>query len=287
MLEGNPMKRTAWIAVVLATFSLSALAQRGGGAGAGMGRGSGTGRGGGGATGQTTSAGRTGSAAPRAGTRQFSAAPGVVSGTARVTPGFGQVFTPNTFGSVSGFGNVLFPGTGHAPGAFTPFSQTFGGNPAGGFRRFGRGATTVILPYAVPIYGAPYAAPYAPEDPQAYAGYAPAQAPPPQVIYIVPAAPNGNAEPPAQPQSSGPMIYNVPPRENGSTESVAPAGKRVYLIAVKNSSIYSATDYWVENDTLHYITPTGAHNQISMDQLDLDFTVRLNRERGIDFLLPK
>src|SRR5712692_11142539 len=117
--------------------------------------------------------GGTAPAAPSSQTAAPPAAPQTRAGTAWqgrhfASPPVGiTTFTPNTFGSASGFGNVVFPGTGHAPGTFTPFGivdPTFGtrfANTAGGFgqpfgsSRFNRGATTIILPYAiaVPAYG--------------------------------------------------------------------------------------------------------------------------------------
>src|SRR5256885_7479979 len=65
---------------------------------------------------------------------------------------------PNTFGSITGFGNVVFPGTGHAPIVNHPLpSTTFGGarlgtavGPSGG-RRFHGGGSVVYVPYGVGI----------------------------------------------------------------------------------------------------------------------------------------
>ncbi|MBI3666607.1 MAG: hypothetical protein HY236_10360 [Acidobacteria bacterium] len=209
-----------------------------------------------------------------------------------------NTYTPNTYGSVSGFGNVVYPGTGHAPGTFSPFSivdPTFGtrltntvsgfGYPYGygsgygygrGYRPY-RGSNTIIIPYAYPVY-VPY------QEPLPYDQPPPA---PPQVIYIVPAGPDRsmtNTAPP--PQRDSVVTYVVPPRSE-EPPAPAPAPQPLYLIALKNHSIYSATEYWLEDDTLHYITLYGAHNQATLDQVDLEFTTRLNRERGIEFTLRK
>jgi hypothetical protein len=223
-------------------------------------------------------------------------------------------YVPNTYGSSSGFGNVVFPGTGHAPGTYSPFSIVQPGFAAGlqgtvngfgrgfgnGFRRFGQRSNTIVIPYGVPIYGGyagsgyygePYPAPYQ-EQPEAGAPYGQGYGEPlpPQVIYVVPSEPDRSTST-AAPQ--GPVIYTVPPHNNNGNDGyvevtpATPAAKPVYLIALKNASIYSATDYWVEDGTLHYLTTSNAHNQISLDQVDLDFTTRLNRERGVDFRLQK
>ena len=204
-------------------------------------------------------------------------------------------YAPRTYGSPHGYGNVVFPGTGHAPGTFSPFSitdPTFGarltntvsgfggygyGYPyyySGGYQHYSYPSTPVVVPYVVPVY-----IPYPEPQPQVV--------PPPQIIYVVPGEPNRSVTTTApQSQRDGVVTYVVPPRI-GSTETVGTSAKKLYLIAFKNHSIYSATEYWVEDDTLHYLTSYGAHNQASLDQIDLEFTVRLNRERGIEFRLEK
>jgi len=60
-----------------------------------------------------------------------------------------------------------------------------------------------------------------------------------------------------------------------------------YLIAFKDHSIYSAFAYWVEADTLHYVTPQRVHNQVSINLVDRDLTDKLNRDRQLQVKLPK
>jgi hypothetical protein len=194
------------------------------------------------------------------------------------------------------------------------------GNPGrrGGGRRPGPGSiSAVVVPYGVPVYVPPYgyggyggyaygspaygngfaygdqppvdpnAANYY-QDANAGSGY-PQPAPYPQVIYVVPQQ---------QPQSTGVVTYVVPPRENSAGEpatgvtvpAASPGGaanRPLFLIALKSNVIYSAAEAWVQGDTMHYVTPDGAHNQVSIDQVDIDFTTRINRERGIDFRLQQ
>jgi hypothetical protein len=71
--------------------------------------------------------------------------------------------------------------------------------------------------------------------------------------------------------------------ENLETSQPAEPEATVYLIAYKNASIYPAVGYWVEDGALHYITTQGAHNQASIDLIDLEFSERLNTERGLEF----
>ena len=201
-------------------------------------------------------------------------------------PGIYPVPQPRTFGSPHGYGNVVFPGG--APGTFDPsfgtrLSNTVSGfgNPYGngygydyGRRPYGGGGNAVIVPYAYPVY-----VPYPEQPPVQYAPYAPQT----QVVYVMPAEP-------APPPRESVVTYVVPSRSSNNEPKPASAKdeKRLYLIAFKNYSIYSATEYWVERgETVHYLTPYGAHNQASLDQLDLEFTERLNRERGVEFRLDK
>ena len=59
-----------------------------------------------------------------------------------------------------------------------------------------------------------------------------------------------------------------------------------FLIAFKDHTIYAAIAYWVEGDTLHYVTNQSTHNQVSLDLVDRELSDRLNRERQVDFRLP-
>jgi hypothetical protein len=59
-----------------------------------------------------------------------------------------------------------------------------------------------------------------------------------------------------------------------------------FLIALKDHTIYPALAYWVEDNTLNYITTQGVRNRVPLDQVDRDFSTQLNKERNIDFALP-
>ncbi len=60
---------------------------------------------------------------------------------------------------------------------------------------------------------------------------------------------------------------------------------RLTLLVFKDHSIYAVTDYRLEAGQLHYLTSYGAHNAVPIDQLDLEMTVQLNRERNVEFNL--
>ncbi len=59
----------------------------------------------------------------------------------------------------------------------------------------------------------------------------------------------------------------------------------IYLIAFKDHTILPALAYWVEGDTLNYISTQGTRNQASLTLIDRDFSKQLNRERNLEFAL--
>jgi hypothetical protein len=146
---------------------------------------------------------------------------------------------------------------------------------SGGYYR-GR---TVVIPYAVPAfgygyygdpgygYGNAYTAP-TPADDQ------PAPPPPPDDVSV----------PIPQPDDSALKIYQAPAHTT-TPEEIAMSEGRYYLIAYKDHSIYTALAYWMENGALNYVTPQSAHNQVSLDLVDLDLTKQLNARRGYPFNL--
>jgi hypothetical protein len=115
---------------------------------------------------------------------------------------------------------------------------------------------------------------------------------------------------PAQPviinqyfNAPGPEIHSLPPMETaprasfsqgapqtgasqtGSGDLLAPA-ENYYLIAYRNRSMYAALAWWMEGNTLHYVTTQNTHNQASLDLIDLDRTARLNQDRNVPFTIP-
>lgn len=212
-------------------------------------------------------------------------------------------------GASRGFGNVVFPGTGHPPAARHPFSITdpgfgarlgsvvsgfpqpgypparggVGGNRGGGGQR-----GTVVVPFPYPVYMGGYD----------YSMYPAQQSPNVTIINPAPTAPQVIINQGYTPETANPVIrdypsgdpndvriYTAPSRQ--PAENAADQAGRNYLIAFKDHSIYSAMAYWVQGDTLHYVTPQGTHNQASLDLIDRDFTEQLNRERNLRFSVSK
>src|SRR5262249_42700851 len=60
----------------------------------------------------------------------------------------------------------------------------------------------------------------------------------------------------------------------------------LYLIAFKDHSIVQALGYWMEGNTLHYVSVEHSLNQASLDLIDRSLSQRLNDERGVEFKLP-
>ena len=144
---------------------------------------------------------------------------------------------------------------------------------------------TIVVPYAVPLFGygysgdpgytAPAPAPAAsPDDVASYVDV-PQPAPPP--------APE-DTQPLAQPDDTSLQVYEGPVHTQ-TPEEVAMSEGHYYLIAYKDHSVYTALAYWMENGVLNYVTPQSAHNQVSLDLLDLDLTKQLNARRGYPFNL--
>lgn len=224
--------------------------------------------------------------------------------------GFGNVVFPGTgraprFGS--GFGNVVFPGTGGPPGNITNpgFARGLGGavsgfrpygsNLRGRFNGGGFGSGYVYVPYAYPMYMGGMDSSYAsPQQPNVTVLYPPPQ--PPVVINqnfgAAPAQPQVQevGPPDANADTSGIKVYNgpstAPPAPAQASEQPADSQPTYYLIAFKDHSIYSAVAYWVDGDTLHYFTPGNTHNQVSLSLVDRPLTEQLNRERNVAVRLP-
>jgi hypothetical protein len=186
----------------------------------------------------------------------------------------------NTFGSITGA--VAHAGHG----------STFNNFNGGGGARFQRRSGAVIyVPYAAGgYYGGYYygdqGGQYAPGEypqqgyPQQYMG--------PQVVINQNFAPDV-ARPVIREYGSdangGIRVYGP---QSSAAETQAPAAEEspTFLIAFKDHTIYNALAYWVEGQTLHYVTNQNTHNQVSLDLVDRELSDRLNRERQVDFRLP-
>jgi hypothetical protein len=196
---------------------------------------------------------------------------------------------PTTYGSVSGFGSVLYPGTGHPPvpysGAgslFYPGRDRLGGS---GYGRGYRSTRGVVAAY--PVFMGGYGYGYGLADPPAQVE----QPQPPQTIVVQQPA----AQAPAPTITINQYFRSDGPAGTTTTTSGDPQAAyrtprqddkpTIYLIAMKNHTIMPALGYWVEGDTLSYITSQGTKNSISLTLVDRDFSKQLNDERHVEFSL--
>jgi hypothetical protein len=60
----------------------------------------------------------------------------------------------------------------------------------------------------------------------------------------------------------------------------------IFLIAMQDHSIRPVIAYWVQGDALHYVSIEGVLDQVSLAQVDRDFSRQLNAERNVPFALP-
>ncbi|HEY4360651.1 MAG TPA: hypothetical protein VGN17_06765 [Bryobacteraceae bacterium] len=220
--------------------------------------------------------------------------------------GFGRMINPSGLPAApgtTGFGRMIYPGTGGPPATVRAAAGTAGPNggrggrvripPAPPVAHQGHGNGAIV---AYPVYYGGYYYPYdAPVAPQQ--GYGPDQGydsnygPSPVVII------NQNFRPDViNPQvtdySNAPLPqYIPPPSPQVPSQQPAVSGADtnfalIFLIAMKDHTIYPAVAYWVEGDTLNYVTAQGARNRISLELVDRDFSKQLNKERNVEFGLP-
>jgi hypothetical protein len=193
------------------------------------------------------------------------------------TAAFGQRRS-GQYWSLGGYGNVLFPGTGHAPptppgGVTGPyFSRSL--LPTATDRR---PSPNVVLPS--PIYDSGYtddrSGVHAPGDPNQI----------PHMIDPIPAPPviiNQSFPPPSQvPELCSNAQVNTTKLQVANDDRPT-----IYLIAFKDHRIVQALGYWTDAATLHYISAEYGLNQASLVLIDRDLSQRLNDERGVAFKVP-
>jgi hypothetical protein len=94
----------------------------------------------------------------------------------------------------------------------------------------------------------------------------------------------------------GPLLGVVNPNasakcvtaESNVIRPSAPKEERatIYLIALKDHSIVKALGYWMEGETLHYVSADYGLNQVSSILIDQDLSQHLNDQRGVAFKFP-
>lgn len=64
-----------------------------------------------------------------------------------------------------------------------------------------------------------------------------------------------------------------------------PSVEQVTLLMLKDGTGYLASDYWLEAGELRCLTPDGKYKLLPLARLDLEETVKLNRQRNVEFVL--
>jgi len=60
----------------------------------------------------------------------------------------------------------------------------------------------------------------------------------------------------------------------------------IFMIALQDHTILPVIAYWVQGDTLNYISLDSVPNHISLAEVDRNFSKQLNAERHVPFALP-
>ncbi len=174
----------------------------------------------------------------------------------------GFFFGFRTFGSPHGFGNVVFPGLGHAP-PLAPFTGFFG--------------TRRVFPF-LPFWWGPVLYPGAPFS------YAPS---PPVVVVVqgVPAEADARAPVVIHQQFRG--VAEKEPAPKAQAPETAPEVKNhgtvqpgyTYL-AFRTGAVERVTAVAVESEMVRYRTLDGREREAPLNAIDRDLTVQLNDEIG-------
>jgi len=103
----------------------------------------------------------------------------------------------------------------------------------------------------------------------------------------------------AQPSSPEVVSPNSPgyveqmeqvPAERSPDEMVASArpsaaNGRTTMVILKGGSAFLSREYWVQGGQLECVSESGEHKTFGLDSVDLYETLRLNRERNVEFVL--
>jgi hypothetical protein len=113
-----------------------------------------------------------------------------------------------------------------------------------------------------------------------------------QAVYPPPAKTTGDSsrgETPAPVSQARYDAYGQPassPAVSVGQPSAPSYSSPIYLIAIRDHGIRAASAYWVVEDTLHYLTMEHPEQQVPLNQVDRELTLKLNRERRVSIELP-
>lgn len=166
------------------------------------------------------------------------------------------------------------------PGSPSTPPCCFSPNMNGNWRKQSRDRTPGILavPVPVPILTGGEADPQpAPPEEEQLGQPLPAPPVPPATVVLQSATPVPTGAAVGSPAAAAP-----PPRRVEPAKIEPPH----VLIALNDGWVYAAIAYWVDRDTLHYVTTLGVHNQVSLSLIDRKISERLNHHSRMPFTLP-
>ncbi len=81
---------------------------------------------------------------------------------------------------------------------------------------------------------------------------------------------------------------NVPstPADETDANGLKDDEPTIFLIALTDHTVVAAIAYWVDGDTLNWISREAKQNRMSLSLVDRDFSKQLNDERHVEFKLP-
>jgi len=91
---------------------------------------------------------------------------------------------------------------------------------------------------------------------------------------------------PRQPTTMQAAYYPQPTAKVPAQTAAADTTERpLTLIALKGGAAFLARQYWVQNGQMHCVSADGDQRVFPLEKMDLYETVRVNRERNLDFVL--
>ncbi len=110
----------------------------------------------------------------------------------------------------------------------------------------------------------------------------PAYSPRTETYYSYPA--RLRYQPPAAPPADGqPSVATLLVRRRPAAAQISPS--QLTLLITDDGRAWMARDYWVESGALRFITAGGESGLLPLGRLNLETTVELNRERGVEFVI--
>ena len=144
----------------------------------------------------------------------------------------------------------------------------------------------VVVPATVPLRAAVPSPPWARPTqyiPSPYgllrpASYHPSSAQPSSEV-VSPNAP-GYVE-----QMEAVPVERSPDEMAASAQPAASANGRTTMVILKGGAAFLSREYWVQGGQLECVSESGEHKTFALESVDLYQTLRLNRERNVEFVL--